>query len=246
VSFFEPPPPPLEEPVDPGQPEWAGPPDNVVGTPLAVRVILARTADIAVAVTNASVFATGMTLTLSVRARTMSEELHRMAMSGGPFHHRPHRAGRTDGNEIPTEVLRFGLQFADGRKATSVGGGHWGSHAEPTPLAPALIPMGGTGRDRSWETSYWLWPLPPPGPLALVVEWPAAGIPLTRTEIDTSPIVAAAAEAEELWPAERAADSPVAGFLGSSSQMALGCTGYAPLHDEPPVDEPADEPTAGD
>lgn len=240
MSFFEPPPAP-DEPIDPGQPEWAGPPDNVVGTPLAVRLILARTADIAVAITNASVFPTGMTFTLSVRARTMSDELHRMAMSGGPFHHRAHRTGRTDANEIPPEVLRFGLQFADGRKATSVGAGHWGGQAEPTPLAPALIPMGGTGRDRSWELSYWLWPLPPPGPLALVVEWPAAGIPLSRTEIDASQVIEAAAEAEELWPAERAADPPVSGFLGSSSQIALGWTGYAPL-----PDEPVDEPTAGE
>ena len=72
-----------------------------------------------------------MTFTLSVRARTMSDELHRMAMSGGPFHHRAHRTGRTDANEIPPEVLRFGLQFADGRKATSVGAGHWAVKPRP-------------------------------------------------------------------------------------------------------------------
>ena len=85
--------------------------------------------------------------------------------------------------------------------------------------------MGETGRDRSWELSYWLWPLPPPGPLALVVEWPAAGIPLSRTEIDASQVIEAAAEAEELWPAERAADQPVSGFLGAAARSRSGGPG---------------------
>ena len=31
-----------------------------------------------------------------------------------------------------------------------------------------------------------MWPLPPIGPLFFVCEWPAAGIPLTRVEVDRS------------------------------------------------------------
>ena len=94
---------------------------------------------------------------------------------GGPFHpHRHRRGGRNDPAQIPPEQLRFGVQFSDGRKATSVAVGHWG---EGSPSEPVLMPNGGNGGLRSWDISYWLWPLPPPGPLEFVVEWPIANIP---------------------------------------------------------------------
>jgi hypothetical protein len=37
-----------------------------------------------------------------------------------------------------------------------------------------------------------VWPLPPPGPLVFACEWPAAGMALTRHEIDAQPILDAA------------------------------------------------------
>ena len=42
--------------------------------------------------------------------------------------------------------------------------------------------------------------LPPPGPLAFVVEWPARGIPETRVEIDASLVLEAADRAAPVWP----------------------------------------------
>ncbi len=59
---------------------------------------------------------------------------------------------------------------------------------------------GGGGGERAWDMRFWLWPLPPPGLLAFVAEWPLGGIALTRVEVDADPIVQAAAEAETLWP----------------------------------------------
>jgi hypothetical protein len=52
---------------------------------------------------------------------------------------------------------------------------------------------------RSWNSQVWVGPLPPPGPLAFVYEWPDYGIELTRHEIDAQPIIDAAARSKPLW-----------------------------------------------
>ena len=62
---------------------------------------------------------------------------------------------------------------------------------EGDPPGPLLWPGGGGGGGDRWDQSYWLWPLPPPGPVAFVVEWPSEGIELTRHELDAAPILEA-------------------------------------------------------
>jgi hypothetical protein len=59
---------------------------------------------------------------------------------------------------------------------------------------------GGGGGGGDWRQSEWVWPLPPPGPLAFVCEWPAAGIPLSRSEINAQMILDAARRAEVIFP----------------------------------------------
>jgi len=56
---------------------------------------------------------------------------------------------------------------------------------------------GGGGR---WSQGYWVWPLPPEGPLAFVCEWPIADISETRTEIDSALLRDAAGDAVTVWP----------------------------------------------
>ena len=70
---------------------------------------------------------------------------------------------------------------------------------------------------------FWLWPLPPPGPLTFVVEWPALGIAETRAETDATAVVEAAASAAPLWPEE----SPSGNWFGYTSQSvsSLHATG---------------------
>jgi hypothetical protein len=46
----------------------------------------------------------------------------------------------------------------------------------------------------------WVYGLPPPGPLAFVVEWPARGIAETRAEIDAGLVLEAASRAVPAWP----------------------------------------------
>ena len=98
--------------------------------------------------------------------------------------------------ELPPELFRFGVQYADGRKATTVG--------NPFPAGenvegPVLLSRGGGGGGHEWDQSYWVWPLPPLGPVTFACEWPAHGVELTRREIDGSLILDAAANAQTLW-----------------------------------------------
>jgi len=56
MSFFGPPPEPPEHAYR--QPPWLGPPDNVLGVGVPLDLLLARTDDVAVAITGATAFPT--------------------------------------------------------------------------------------------------------------------------------------------------------------------------------------------
>ena len=64
---------------------------------------------------------------------------------------------------------------------------------------PSLVTRGGHGGGLSYEFGYWLWPLPPAGPLRFACTWPDEE---TIAELD-APIRDAAARAVELWPDDR-------------------------------------------
>ena len=97
------------------------------------------------------------------------------------------------------EILRFGIQYADGSKATSLGPPMIGPQ-DKRPEGPILQHQGGGGGGTVATQRFWAWPLPPPGPLAFVCEWPKYAISLTRHEIDAGVIREAAKRAIELWP----------------------------------------------
>jgi hypothetical protein len=97
--------------------------------------------------------------------------------------------------------MRFGIEFSDGRKATTVRP-HRPRHPQDTPEQPLLMMRGGGG-GRRFEADFWVWPLPPPGPLAFVCDWREHGIELTRKEVDAQAILDSAAKVEQLWPDER-------------------------------------------
>ena len=102
---------------------------------------------------------------------------------------------------IPPQLIRIGVQFADGRKATNTTG-----HTAPAD-GPVMWPLqggagwSGTGEDGGrFDQGYWVSPMPPLGVVALVVEWPAAGISLVRHEIDAQVMLDAAERARSLFP----------------------------------------------
>lgn len=204
MSFFEPPPPP-EEPQQHRQPEWIGPPDNVLGVGLPFRIVLARNERTVIAITGCTAYPNGaiFDVVLRVRPGSLSVDEQRALMHTNPFHPRaPFLPG-----ELPAELFRIGVVLADGSKGTSVDDRRAFYGQDEPPAGPVLLMRGGGGGQVSWSASFWLWPLPPAGPLTFVVEWPLLGLPETRVESEGGAIAAAAASAEVLWPDESSSGS---------------------------------------
>ena len=84
--------------------------------------------------------------------------------------------GRRRGSEaeLPDDLLRFGVEFDDGRKATSLA---WeGTDVEgETPPGPILMQHGVAVGAAATGWGWWLGPLPPGERLTFVCEWPARG-----------------------------------------------------------------------
>jgi hypothetical protein len=198
VNFFEPPP-PLPEPDEAGEPRpsppWYGPPEDVVGRAVPAEFVLARTEKLALAIWGVAAFPTGITFSLATVLRESSQGVD--LDSDMPMYRYSRRRRSGQGDALPDDLLRFGVQMADGTKATNLSNRL--SLREETPTGPVLMQRGGGGGDRGWHQGWWLWPLPPEGPLTFVCEWPAHGIAMTRHEIDAGPIRNAAAEARAIW-----------------------------------------------
>jgi hypothetical protein len=189
-DFFEPPPLPPEPEREYFPPPWVAPPANVLGGIVQMQLTLVRNESLAVAVMDARAYPTGLEFTVSVRRRRKG----RTRLEAPPlWWDRPLRG------EIPPELLRFGVQFADGRKATSLTFPH---RPDEEPSGPVLAPRSGSGGGAQWDHGFWLYPLPPSGPLAFVCEWPSEGIELTRQEVDAEVVREAAGRAEVLWEDE--------------------------------------------
>ncbi len=85
------------------------------------------------------------------------------------------------------EDFQISLQFSDGRTAIS---GRPRGDFEPT--GPILQSRGGGGTSHSQLLQWWVWPLPPAGPLEFICQWPVYGIGETRVGIDGQLILDAA------------------------------------------------------
>lgn len=164
-----------------------GPPDAVLGQPLAGHTVVARADGFVIAVERIVAYPSGFEMSVTVRTRDEPvfgsfDEVNRRSWSGSAA--------------FPGESLRVGVVFADGRR----------SFVDNSPPRPAstgdvrLVPMGGGGTQSRFDQRYWVEPLPPPGPLGVVVEWDRRHLPETRADLDAGAIVEAASRAETLWP----------------------------------------------
>jgi hypothetical protein len=195
MSFFEPPPrttASVFRAVVASPPAWLGPPHNVLPGIAPVELIIARTNETVVAIAGIRVYPEGFGFTLSLRLRTVSVREEQQF---------PYLLDRVafEGDALPDEFLRFGVQFADGRKATNLDRPPYDPEGQ-APDRPVLHQHGGGGGGATWDMEYWVWPLPPAGPFAFVCEWPGRGIGESRAEIDAGLIVEAAGRAVTLWP----------------------------------------------
>jgi hypothetical protein len=156
------------------QPDWSGPPENMVGGAVALDVVLANTGDAALALSGAVAYPTGVDLRVIGHRR----------FTGGLVVH------------DAFDHLRFGIGLPDGRRVLA---NRWDDDEATARLAN----RGGSGGGLTWQWDYWLWPLPSEGTLKIAVAWEDAGIEETVVDIDSAPLRAAAARAVELWADDR-------------------------------------------
>jgi hypothetical protein len=193
--------PELPEPpeVEYRRPAWWQPPTDVVPAVVPVELILARTPQRVIGLTGIRAYPNGFACTLHFRLRKVIPGEQSFFGMFGMFD----MLGELDpAGEFGDYCVRFGVGFADGRKATNLER-HWDFEDGPPPDPPVLRLFRWEGYDLlSQEVDAWVWGLPPPGPLAFVCEWPARGIPESRTEVDAGLVLEAAARAVVIWPDE--------------------------------------------
>jgi hypothetical protein len=149
-----------------------------------VALLVARTDTAAVLVDNLLAYSTGFDFDLAVRRRPGHPHRH---------HHR---------EDLWDHELRLEVRFADGRAADN-DPRRWPRPAgDQVPNSPLLY-QSSSGPDGG---HVWLWGLPPPGPLVFACEWPAQQLPPSQAVLDAGLVLAAAAQAQILWPGQ--ASSP--------------------------------------
>ena len=196
-EFFEAPPPrpEVEEPEERKRPAWLGPPRGVLPCAVPVSGVVARTEEIAIGMAGVFAYPTGFEAEIVVVARSA----RRLAPFRDPFDE--HGATSSEEGSIPEHLLRLGLDYSDGRKSMNTNL-RWPDMDEESDgdRQPTMRMKSGSGDEGEWRQTFWFCPLPSPGPLHLVCEWPAQNLSLTRHEIDSQQILEAAESAEEIFP----------------------------------------------
>ena len=212
--FFEPLPAGEEAAVGglPEPPPWSGPPALETGAVLAVEQTVARSANAVVRLPTIRAFRPGCMLDVEVVTRQggLSEDdwwdLHTSVYGG---YHRSRGGG-----SLPGKLLRLGVRYADGRKATTIEQRLRRSRGSDAPPPGPLLSCspgssGMYGRDLGFSGfGLWLWPLPPAESFEFAVEWPFGGIGLTITELDGAAIVAAVSRSNYYWPETEQGNQP--------------------------------------
>ena len=184
-----------EELPDLAGPAWRAAPDDLLPGVVPLELVIGRSDNTAVTLTGLRAFPTGLEMRLKVlvRGRIGRRDLHSEVFDG-PFERR----------DRPASGFRWGFELADGRRATNVDPFEDLYPENPAegwvPSRPVLNGGGGGGSRHSVERDQWLWPLPPPGRLRVVCQWPDQGIELTTTDLDAEPFIEAAGRAVPLWP----------------------------------------------
>ncbi len=179
---------PAPEPAPPRRHHpWEPPEGEFPDTVPIDTLVLGRTDQVAVAVTGLSAFSTGIEIFVTARIRPSAD------------HPEEHLPGRPRDLAASRDSFRFGLQFSDGGKVAA-SPGRRRPERDSEPAGPVLYPFAGGGGPHSFFSRWWTWPLPPPGPLDFVCEWPAFGIAESRAGVDAQLILDAARRSIRLWP----------------------------------------------
>jgi hypothetical protein len=113
-DFFEPPPQrELSAPQRYRQPPWTGSPQGTLPGVVALEIVLAQNDRVAVCVSRLGACPAGFAFEVVTMTAVAELELDPLL-----FHH-PRHVGPGEPGAIPPEMLRLGIQFADGSKATT-------------------------------------------------------------------------------------------------------------------------------
>lgn len=197
MGFFDSiPPPPRPQPQREVRHPWERP-HHLIPATVPADIVVIRTDRVAVAVGNLRGYPNGFEFTVHVRSRNREDSF---GSDADPFHR--HRIGRDDPDR--DQVLRLGVQYADGRRAATT---RWPPPRPGDETELYLQVNGGGGSWQDWHQNFWLAPLPPAGPVTFVASWLAYEAPEATAVIDGAAIRAAADRAFELWPEEPPVES---------------------------------------
>lgn len=175
-------------------PPWFQSPPDEYPAQVPVREFLARTQGTVLSVSHVDVYSTGIAIQTEWELRRRDEPLAewQSVLHGDRFSN-------------SNDMLRFGVAMANRVTVTTVDRSPRVSFTEQ-PDGWSLMNQGGGGggddRRFSGSNRLWLWPLPPAGPIELVGEWAARGIPESRIVLDGASLLTAVADVRPLWPQE--------------------------------------------
>jgi hypothetical protein len=165
-------------------PAWERPPSDELPASVPVERLLGRSEQAVVWLRGLSVYRNGAIVELDVLTRGVSLPSTELS---GPWS--LDSAGR-----VKDEVMRLGVLYADGRRASNVAV-YSGQDAPTRPVLASIGSAAAQGR------TFWLWPLPPSGPLTFSCRWPALDIGHSEVLVDGDAITAAAGRARPAWSA---------------------------------------------
>lgn len=150
---------------------------------VAVNAILTQGEQAVVAVPHVEVYPNGLVVNVAITTNPHEPmDLHQLRRQYGPF------------------PVRLGVRFADGREAgrRRMEGPLAASRGpEGLPTAPVIFSRGGGGGSNGWRYGFWVYPLPPEGPLEVIVGLP--GGEELHVVLDGAAIQAAAERARVVW-----------------------------------------------
>lgn len=177
-------------PAEHARPAWLKPEDALPRI-AALDLVLVHTDAVAIGLTGLWCYSNGFEFGLEVVLRQPDRR--------GKLMNAMHQVHTLEpGEPIPPELLRVGLEFADGTKVTNMPG-----HGHPfgrEPDRPILFGGARGGGHHTQSHHFWVWPLPPAGLLTFVCEWPYFQVGETQTTMDAELILDAAARSSPLWP----------------------------------------------
>lgn len=189
---------PEPDETEPSQPRWWQAPQDELPAMIPVSGILAVTDHASIALAGVAVYTDGIEIRIERRLRRLGIPVRDWnELTGAFMDHLPY------GSADPSGRLRFGVVLADGTKVTDAspffGGGD--PMAEPQGHMLTRREQGGSGGPHTYSSAdhLWLWPLPPAGPIDLVMQWPAFGIGETQVTVDVSTAPELSHRARRFW-----------------------------------------------